>query len=74
MQLVTGTVVEGKVVLSGVTLPEGAIVTVLAHDSQSSVKLPPHLQAELEDALIEADREDGISAEALFGELAQKRG
>jgi hypothetical protein len=74
MQLVTGTVVEGKVVLSGATLPEGAIVTVLAQDTQSAVKLPLHLQAELEDALVEADHEEGISAEALFAELAQKRG
>lgn len=74
MQLVTGTVIEGKVVLSGVTLPEGAIVTVLAQDTQQSVKLPAHLQAELEDALAEADREVGISAEELFAELAKKRG
>jgi len=74
MQLVTGTVIEGKVVLSGVTLPEGAIVTVLAQDTQSTVKLPPHLQAELEDALDEADREEGISSEELFAELAKKRG
>ena len=74
MQLVTGTVVEGKVVLSGVTLPEGAVVTVLAQDSQATVKLPAHLQAELEDALAEADHEAGISAEELFAELAKKRG
>ncbi len=74
MQLVTGTVVEGKVVLSGVTLPEGAVVTVLAQDSQPTVKLPAHLQAELEDALAEADREASISAEELFAELAKKRG
>ena len=74
MQLVTGTVVEGKVVLSGATLPEGAVVTVLAQDSQPIVKLPAHLQAELEDALAEADREEGISAEELFSELAKKRG
>ena len=31
-------------------------------------------QAELEDALAEADHEEGITAEALFAELAQKRG
>ena len=49
MQLVTGTVIEGKVVLSGATLPDGSIVTVLAEDSQDSVKLPAHLLAELEE-------------------------
>ena len=72
MQLVTGTVVEGKVVLSGVTLPEGAIVTVLAQDAQPIVKLPAHLQAELEDALAEADREDGISADELFAQIKKQ--
>ena len=72
MQLVTGTVIEGKVVLSGVTLPEGAIVTVLAQHAQSSVKLPAHLQAELEDALAEADREVGISADKLFALIKQQ--
>lgn len=72
MQLVTGTVVEGKVVLSGATLPEGALVTVLAQDAQPSVKLPAHLQAELEDALAEADREEGISADELFTLIKQQ--
>jgi hypothetical protein len=72
MQLVTGTVVEGKVVLSGVTLPEGAVVTVLAQEAQAGVKLPAHLQAELEDALTEADREEGISADELFAKLEQR--
>jgi hypothetical protein len=72
MQLVTGTVVEGKVVLSGVTLPEGAVVTVLAQEPQPSVKLPAHLQAELEEALADADREEGISADELFAKLEQR--
>lgn len=72
MQLVTGTVVEGKVVLSGVTLPEGSVVTVLAQEVQPSVKLPAHLQAELEDALAEADREEGITADELFAKLKQR--
>lgn len=72
MQLVTGTVVEGKVVLSGVTLPEGALVTVLAQDAQPTVKLTAHLRAELEDALAEADREEGISADELFAKLKQR--
>lgn len=72
MQLVTGTVIEGKVVLSGVTLPEGAIVTVLAQDPPARVKLPAHLQAELEDALAEADREEGISADELFERIKKQ--
>jgi hypothetical protein len=38
-----------------------------------SVRLPPHLQAELELALEEADREEGISADDLFAELKARR-
>ena len=69
MQVVTGTVVEGKVVLNGASLPEGTIVTVYAQESAQSVRLPPHLQAELEEAIDEADREEGVSAEELFAQI-----
>jgi hypothetical protein len=51
MQVATGTIVEGKVVLEGVSLPEGTVVTVFAKDSEATVRLPPVLQAELEEAL-----------------------
>lgn len=69
MQVIKGTVVEGKVVLSQGSLPEGAEVAVFVARQDGSVRLPPVLQKELEDALDEADREDGISAEELFAEL-----
>lgn len=69
MQIVTGTVVEGKVVLEGVSLPEGTVVTVFAKDSEAIVRLPPALQAELEAALEEADREEGISGDELLEKL-----
>ncbi len=69
MQVVIGTVIEGKVVLEGASLPEGTTVTVFAKDSEATVRLSPALQAELEDALEEADHEDGISWETLAGKL-----
>lgn len=69
MQVVKGTVVEGKIVLDSGSLPEGTEVAVVVARREASVRLPPHLQKELEDALDEADREDGISAEELFAEL-----
>jgi hypothetical protein len=69
MQLVTGTVVDGKVVLEGVSLPEGTVVTILAKGSEAAVRLPPDLQAELEEALEEADREEGISGDELIEKL-----
>jgi hypothetical protein len=69
MQVVTGTVVGGKVILEGVSLPEGTVVTILAKDSEAKVHLPPALQAELEEALEEADREEGISGNELLERL-----
>ena len=69
MQVVKGTVVDGKVVLDRDSLPEGTEVAVVVTRREGSVRLPPHLQKELEAALDDADREDGISAEELFAEL-----
>ena len=69
MQVVTGTVVGGKVILEGASLPDGTVVTILAKDSEAMVRLPPALQAELEEALNEADREEGISGDDLLEKL-----
>lgn len=69
MRLFAGTVKEGKVVLSGAALPEGTLVAVYAPEQGGAVCLPAHLQAELEDALAEADHEEGISVEELFSQI-----
>ena len=69
MHIATGVVVEGRVALDGASLPEGTQVTVLTHDTAPIVVLPPHFQAELEDALDEADGEPDIPAEELFADL-----
>ncbi len=58
MSIVVGTVKNGKIVLEGVALPEGAVVIVLADDDRPPVKLPSNLQAELEVAIDEADAEE----------------
>lgn len=69
MQIVTGTVVEGKIVLEGASFPEGTAVVVLARDSEPLVRLSPELLAELDEALAEADREDGLPADAFLESL-----
>lgn len=69
MQLASGTIVGGKVVVEGLSLPEGTVVTVIARGDEVAVKLSPTQEAELLDALDEADREEGISAEELFARL-----
>ena len=69
MQVVFGTVVDGKVVIEGSSLPEGTVVAVLAREEASAVTLSPAEEAELLEALDEADRQEGISAEELFTRL-----
>lgn len=65
-----GKVVDGIVVVEGARLPEGAMVTVFADDDpRQVVQLSPALQAELEAALDEADREEGVPAEVLLESL-----
>ena len=69
MQLATGTVVNGKVVVEGLTLPEGTVVTVLTRDDDEVARLSPSDEAELLEALDEADLEEGVSAKELFARL-----
>jgi hypothetical protein len=69
MQVASGTVVDGKVVVEGLSLPEGTVVTVIARGDEVAVRLPPRQEAELLEALDEADLEEGISAEELFARL-----
>ena len=69
MQLATGTVIDGKVVLDGATLPEGTVVTVLARESEETFDLPSELEAELAASIAEADRGETVTAEELFERL-----
>ena len=69
MQLATGTVKDGKVVVEGLALPEGTVVTVLTRDDEETVQLSRAEEGELLEALDEADREEGVSAQELFTRL-----
>ena len=69
MQLATGTVIDGKVVLEGATLAEGTVVTVIARDSEETFDLPPELDAELAASIAEADRGETVTAAELFERL-----
>lgn len=66
MRVLTGPVFEGKAVLAGSGLPDGMAVTAFAEHPCEKVHLSPRLHAELEVALDETDREEGISSEEPF--------
>jgi hypothetical protein len=72
MGIATGTVVAGKVHLEGVALPEGAVVTVLTPDAAGEVFLDAADEAELLEALAEAERGETISAGELFARLDKR--
>ena len=59
MHISTGTVVDGKIVVEGLSLPEGTVVTVLTPEDDKVVKLAPHLEKDLREAIDEADQEVG---------------
>jgi hypothetical protein len=69
MQLTTGVVVGGKVIVEGDPLPEGTVVTILARETDETFVVPPELEAELLESIAEADRGETISADELFTRL-----
>jgi hypothetical protein len=69
MQLATGIVVKGKVVVEGEPLPEGIVVTILAREADETFEMPPELKADLAASIAEADRGETISADELINRL-----
>ena len=69
MQLATGTVVNGKIIIEGEPLPEGKVVTILSRETQEAFEVPPEIEAELLESIAEADRGDTISADELLQRL-----
>jgi hypothetical protein len=69
MQVATGTVINGKIVLEGVPLPEGAVVTVVTRGADESFALTQTQEDELLAAMDEIDRGEFISLEELIQSL-----
>lgn len=74
MKIATGKVVDGKVVLEGVALEEGASVTVLVRDDERGLDLTPEEEAELLVSIAEADRGETVSADEVLAKLARRHG
>jgi hypothetical protein len=69
MQVSTGTVVGGKVVVEGVPLVEGSVVTVLSREAEQPFALSMEDEEELLAAMAEVERGEFISAEELLESL-----
>ena len=73
MKVATGKVVEGKVVVEGVTLEEGSVVTVIAREAKGTFELTPEEEAELLLSIAEADRGETVSGEEALESLPRRR-
>lgn len=69
MQVTTGTVIDGKVVVEGVSLVEGSVVAVLSRELDEPLALSPEGEEELLAAIAEIERGEFVSAEELLASL-----
>ena len=69
MQVATGTVVNGKIVLEGVPLTEGAVVAVVARGADEGFLLTEAQENELVAAMAEIERGEYVTLEDLLHSL-----
>lgn len=69
MQVATGTVIGGKVVVEGVALVEGSVVTVLSREPGEPFSLSAQDEDELIAAMDEIAGGEFVSADELFASL-----
>ena len=71
MRIASGKVVNGQVIYEG-ELPEGAEVTLLAHELEETFEVSPELKAVLLESIAQCDRGETISAEELLQEMISR--
>ena len=69
MQVATGTVVNGKIVLEGVPLAEGAVVTIVTRGADEAFSLTLDEENALLSAIAEIERGEFVSLEDLLSSL-----
>lgn len=72
MQVATGTVVNGKIVLEDVPLAEGAVVAVVTRGADERFSLTEAQEAELLEAVAEIERGEYVSLEDLLQSLPKQ--
>jgi hypothetical protein len=72
MQVATGTVVNGKIVVEGASLPDGTVVTVLSRSAAESFSLSEAQENELLDAIAEIGRSEFETLDSLIASLPKK--
>lgn len=69
MQVVTGTVINGKIIVEGAPLQEGALVAVLARGADEPFRLSSSEEDELIAAMAEIERGEFVTLDQLLESL-----
>lgn len=69
MKIITGTVMDGRIVVEGAPFSEGEKVTVLGHEGDEIFRVSPEEKRELMLSMAEADRGEFVDGEALLSEF-----
>ena len=72
MRVATGKVIDGKVVVEGAPLDEGAVVTIFARDADETFAVTPDEEAALLVAIGEVERGETVSAEEHLDSLRRR--
>ncbi len=72
MQVTTGTVVNGKIILEGVALTEGSLVAVVSRGADETFSLSSEQEAELAAALEQVDEGHFLSLDQVLASLPKK--
>ena len=69
MTMVTGKVIDGKVVVEGDPLPDGATVRVLIPNRSGAYELSDEQRAELQEAIAEIERGEFMTGDELLAPI-----
>ena len=72
MRLLSGKVIDGKIVVEGEPLEEGSQVTILAQEDEESFQLSPEQEAELARRMREVEAGRFVDGEEFLKELARE--
>ncbi|HEV8659178.1 MAG TPA: hypothetical protein VGS96_11165 [Thermoanaerobaculia bacterium] len=69
MKIITGTVLDGRIVVEGEPLPEGEKVTILTREGNESFDVSPEEKRQLLQSIGQADRGEFVDENELLREL-----
>lgn len=71
MKIITGTVMDGRIVVEGAPFSEGEKVTILGHDGNETFRVSAEEKRQLLESLAQADRGEFVDGEELLAELSE---